>query len=131
MTSTREIQYSNAEIEVLAAEIQRVPSNGLRSALQTQLSLIRASADASPVELLRQWLSVVLCCLFQPPFVIETCTNCEVKINASETTNSKITEAFDLKFDKHNQWALAGDSLVDVPSTLSIFQQLITYVFAF
>ena len=57
MSSTCEIQPSNAEIEVLAAEIQRVPSKGLRSALQTQLSLVRASADASPVELLRQWLS--------------------------------------------------------------------------
>jgi hypothetical protein len=57
MSSTREIQPSNAEIEALAAEIQRVPSKTLRSALQTQLSLIRASADASPVELLRQWLS--------------------------------------------------------------------------
>jgi hypothetical protein len=52
--------------------------------------------------------------------VIETCTDCDVKISASETTNSKITEVFDLKFNKHSQWILAGDSLVDVPSMLSM-----------
>jgi hypothetical protein len=60
MPSTCEIQPSDAEIEALEAEIQGVSSKEkllLRSALQAQLSLIRASANASPVEILRQWLS--------------------------------------------------------------------------
>ena len=53
--------------------------------------------------------------------MIETCTDdCDVKINASETTNSKITEVFDLKLDSASQWTLAEDSLVDVPSMLSM-----------
>jgi hypothetical protein len=113
MFSTREIQPSNAEIEVLAAEIQRVPSKNLRSALQTQLFLIRASADASPVELLCQWLSRAtstenvekVCRTFlQPPFVIETCTDCDVKINANETTKSKIAEVFDLSSTAIGSW---------------------------
>ena len=58
--------------------------------------------------------------------MIETCTDCDVKINASETTNSKIIEVFDLKFNKGKQWTLAEDSLVETPSMLSISQQLIT-----
>jgi len=57
MPSTRKIQPSNAEIEALEAEFKRLPSKTLRSTLQTLLSLIKASADASPIELLRQWLS--------------------------------------------------------------------------
>jgi hypothetical protein len=53
--------------------------------------------------------------------VVETCTNdCDVKINASDTTESKITEVFDLKVDKSNRWTLAKDSLVEVPSILSM-----------
>jgi len=43
-----------------------------------------------------------------------------VKINASDTTESKIIEVFDLKVDKGNQWTLAEDSLVEVPSMLSM-----------
>ena len=60
MSSTCEIQPSDAEIEALAAEIKAVSSNEkllLRPALEALLSLIRASANASPVEILRQWLS--------------------------------------------------------------------------
>jgi hypothetical protein len=57
MSSTCEIQFSDAEIKALEAEIQGVSKLVLRSALQTQISLIKASANASPVEILRQWLS--------------------------------------------------------------------------
>jgi hypothetical protein len=53
--------------------------------------------------------------------VIETFTNDhDVKINASDTTESKITEIFDLKVDESNRWTLAEDSLVEVPSMLSM-----------
>jgi hypothetical protein len=54
------MQPSDAEIEALEAEIRGVSSKEkllLRSALQAQLSVIKASANASPVEVLRQWLS--------------------------------------------------------------------------
>jgi len=60
MSSTCEIQPSDAEIEALAAEIRGVSSKEkllLRSGLEAQLSLITASADALPVEILRKWLS--------------------------------------------------------------------------
>jgi hypothetical protein len=61
--------------------------------------------------------------------VIETCTdNCNMKINASETTVPQITEVFDLKFNKGKKWALAEDSLVGVPSMLSMSQQLGIYI---
>jgi hypothetical protein len=55
--------------------------------------------------------------------VIETCTDdYNVKINASETTISQITEVFDIKLDKGKRWTLAEDSLVEVPSMLSMCQ---------
>lgn len=45
-----------------------------------------------------------------------------MKINVSETTISQITDIFDIKLDKGKQWKLAEDSLVEVPSMLSIYQ---------
>jgi hypothetical protein len=60
----QEMQPSNAEIkalhEALQTEIQDVSSKEilhLKSALQAQLSIIRASANDSPVEILRKWLA--------------------------------------------------------------------------
>jgi hypothetical protein len=50
-----EIQPS--EIEALAARVKAVSSKTVRYVLQVQLSLIRASANASPVEILNEWLS--------------------------------------------------------------------------
>lgn len=59
--------------------------------------------------------------------MIETCTNdCDVKINASDTTESKITEVFELKVNKRSRWTLAEGSLVEVPLMLSMFEQLTT-----
>jgi len=53
--------------------------------------------------------------------VIETCAyDCDVKINTSDMTESKITEVFELKVNKRNRWTLAEDSLVEVPSMLSM-----------
>jgi len=57
MSFTSEIQPSDAEIEALAAKIQGLPSKHTRSTLQTLLSLISSSANASPIEILRKWLS--------------------------------------------------------------------------
>jgi hypothetical protein len=60
MSSTREMQLSDAEIEALTAEIQSVSSKEkllARPALYAMLSLIRASADSSLIEILRMWLS--------------------------------------------------------------------------
>jgi hypothetical protein len=131
MPSTREIP-SNAEIEALAAKIRVLRSKQARTTFQTLLSLISSSAGDSPIELLSKWLSQTELTenivkvfrpilLFKPPFVIETCTdNCNMKINASETTVPQITEVFDLKFDKGKKWALAENSLVGVPSMLSM-----------
>lgn len=70
------------------------------------LSLIRTSADSSPVELLRECVSRA------------TLTEAVEKINASETTDSKIIEIFDLKFNTGTEWVLAEDSLADVPTIL-------------
>jgi hypothetical protein len=55
--------------------------------------------------------------------MIETCTinDYNVKINASETTISKITEVFDIRLDKGKRWTLADDSLLEVPSILSMY----------
>jgi hypothetical protein len=51
--------------------------------------------------------------------VIETCTDdCDVKINASETTVSKIIDIFGL--GKEEWWNLVENSLVEVPSILSM-----------
>jgi hypothetical protein len=62
---------------------------------------------------------VILSHLFQLPFVIEICTNdCNVKINARETTVSRISEVFGLS--KEQNWSLVEDSLVEVPPLLSI-----------
>jgi hypothetical protein len=58
--SSKQIQPPNAEIEALQAQIQDVSSKEIlhfKSALQAQLSLIRASANASPVEILLKWLA--------------------------------------------------------------------------
>jgi hypothetical protein len=53
--------------------------------------------------------------------VIKSCTNdYDVKINASDITNSEITEVFDLKFDELNEWTLAENNLIEVPSMLSM-----------
>lgn len=55
--------------------------------------------------------------------MIEPCINdYNVKINASETTISQITEVFDIKLDKGKPWTLAEDTLVEVPSMLSMCQ---------
>ena len=55
--------------------------------------------------------------------MIETCTDdYNMKINASETTISQITEVFGLKFDKGKRWTLAEDSPVEVPSVLCMCQ---------
>ncbi len=62
MSSTAEMQLSDAEMEALAAEIQGVSSKEkmlVRPALQALLSLIRTSADASLVEIVRKWLSQI------------------------------------------------------------------------
>jgi hypothetical protein len=55
-------------------------------------------------------------------FVIETCTDdCDVKINASETTIPQIIDIFGLSSSESiREWALIGDSLVDVPSILGM-----------
>jgi hypothetical protein len=61
MPSNREIQPSDAEIEALTAEIKNISSNEklrLRPALEALLPLIEASVDASPVEIIRKWLSL-------------------------------------------------------------------------
>jgi hypothetical protein len=50
-----EIQPS--EIEALAARVKALSSKTVKSVLQAQLSLIRALANASPVEILNKWLS--------------------------------------------------------------------------
>jgi hypothetical protein len=56
------MQLSDAEMEALAAEIQGVSSKEkmlVRPALQALLFLIRTSADASLVEIVRKWLSQI------------------------------------------------------------------------
>src|SRR5277367_3117826 len=83
--------------------------------------------DANHLRLLKRYF--VLSCLFQLLFVIKTCANdCDVKINARETTESKMTEVFDLKVDKTTRWTLAEDSLVEVPSALSMSQHLRVHI---
>ena len=64
MSPTSEIQPSNAEIKALHAEIKAlqpkiegVPSKHVKYALQTLLSFIGASANDSPIKILRKWLS--------------------------------------------------------------------------
>jgi len=53
--------------------------------------------------------------------VVETCTDdCEVQISAAETTIPQILYIFGLEFNTSHEWALVGDSLVDVPSILSM-----------
>jgi hypothetical protein len=53
--------------------------------------------------------------------VIESCTNdCNVKINASDTTISEIAEIFGLKLDELNEWTLVENSLIEIPSMLSM-----------
>ena len=54
MSSTRP---SDAEIEALAVKIRGLPSKHVKSTLQTLLSLISSSDNASPIEILREWLS--------------------------------------------------------------------------
>jgi hypothetical protein len=62
MSPTGDIQLSDAEIEALAAEIQGVSSKEkmlVRPTLQALLLLIRTSANASLLEIVRKWLSEI------------------------------------------------------------------------
>jgi hypothetical protein len=117
MSSTREIP-SNAEIEALAAKIRVLRSKQARTTFQTLLSkwLSQTELNENTVKVFRP------ISLFKPPFVIETFTdNCNMKINASETTVPQITEVFDLEFDDTGKkWALVEDSPVGVPLMLSM-----------
>lgn len=55
--SDRMSEIQPSEIEALAVRVKAVSSKTVRSVLQAQLSLIRASANTSPVEIFTKWLS--------------------------------------------------------------------------
>jgi len=60
-TINQSINFYIFEIHVVFNKIQRVPSKSARSVFQAQLSLIKASINSSPVELLRKCFPSYVC----------------------------------------------------------------------